>query len=346
MRAAIQTGIRAVEVREVAEPVAPAGYAVIRPRVAGICGSDLHPYHDRAEPQALPDGHEIAGEVTALPADYSGPARVGDLVAVDTICLGAACGTCAQCHAGQPFHCPSRRDGPRLGGGFAELLARKPAGLFPLPAAVSAEQGALVEPLAVGVHAVRWARMEPGARVVIIGAGTIGLMTLLAARALGAGAVHILARHEHQAALAAALGATTVVRAGGQEAIAAVRDLTEGAGADLVVETVGGHDGETVNLAWELARRQGTVAVLGIFPERVPTDLLRPVMREIWATFPICYGVIDGRHDFEVAIELIGSGRAPVEGLVTHRFPLAAAPAAFRTAADKTTGSVKVQLQI
>jgi threonine dehydrogenase-like Zn-dependent dehydrogenase len=155
--------------------------------------------------------------------------------------------------------------------------------------------------------------------------------------------VHLLARHEHQVALARDLGATTALRAEGAAAIEAVRDLTGGVGADLVIETVGGH-GETVDLAWELARVQGTVAVLGIFPDRVPVNLLRPVLRELWATFPICYGTIDGRHDFEVAIELIAAGRAPVERLVTHRFPLEDAPEAFRTAADKGTGSVKVQL--
>jgi threonine dehydrogenase-like Zn-dependent dehydrogenase len=205
------------------------------------------------------------------------------------------------------------------------------------------EQGALVEPLAVGVHAIRWARMPAGARVVVVGAGTIGLVTLLAARGLGAGEVHVIARHPHQAALAEALGAASVIRADGAKAIEAVRDATSGTGADLTVETVGGH-GDTLSLAWELTRIQGTVAVLGIFPDRVPVDLFRPVMREVWATFPICYGVIDGRHDYEVAIDLIALGRAPVERLVTHRFPLEEAPAAFRTAADKATGSVKVHL--
>jgi threonine dehydrogenase-like Zn-dependent dehydrogenase len=343
MYAAIQTGIHAIEVRELPLPERPADWALVQTRASGICGSDLHPYHERAEAQSLPDGHEVAGEILALPDTYTGPLRPGDLVAIDTICLGLACGTCAFCRAGQPFHCPSRNDPPRRGGAFAELLTRQVAGLYPLPPGVTAEQGALVEPLAVGVHAIRWARMAEGASVVVIGAGTIGLMTLLAARALGAGAVHVLARHDHQATLASALGATTVLRAEGREAIAAVRDLTGGAGADLVVETVGGHS-DTVNLAWELARIQGTVAVLGIFSGRVPIDLLRPVVRELWATFPICYGVIDDRHDFDVAIDLIASGRAPVERLVTHRFPLQAAPEAFRTAADKATGSVKVQL--
>jgi len=343
MRAAVQTGLRTLEVRDLPAPAPGAGEALVRVHTAGICGSDLHPYHGRAEPQSLPDGHEVSGEVVALPADYHGPLRPGDLVALDTICLGVACGACALCRAGQPFHCPARTSGPRRGGGFAELIARKTAGLFRLPPGLTAEQGALVEPLAVGVHAVRWARLPAGASVAIIGAGTIGLMTLLAARALGAGPVHVLARHAHQAALAEALGATVVLPAEPATAIEQVRAATGGRGVDLVVETVGGH-ADTVNLAWELARVQGTVAVVGIFSERVPVDLLRPVIRELWATFPICYGVIDGRHDFDVAIELIAAGRAPVERLVTHRLPLDAAPAAFRIAADKTTGSVKVHL--
>jgi threonine dehydrogenase-like Zn-dependent dehydrogenase len=208
---------------------------------------------------------------------------------------------------------------------------------------MTAEQGALVEPLAVGVHAVRWARVSAGSSVAVVGAGTIGLMTLIAARALGAGPIHVLARHQHQAQLAESLGATTVTRAEGAEAIERVGQLTDGRGVDYVFETVGGH-GTTVDLSWELARVQGTVAVIGIFLHPVPVNLLRPVIRELWATFPICYGVVDGRHDFDITIELIASGRAPVERLVTHRFPLEAAAEAFRTAADKSTGSVKVQI--
>lgn len=345
MLAVLQTGVRTVEVRDIPEPVPDADAALVRVRAVGICGSDLHRYHERAEPETLPWGHEVAGEVIRLPPDYVGPARVGDLVTLDTICLGVACGSCAVCRAGFPFHCAVRRDAPRLSGGFAELIERWPAGLFPLPPGLTAEQGALVEPLAVGVHAVRWARMPAGANVVVIGAGTIGLTTLMAARALGAGAVHVVARHPHQAALASALGATTVLPDEPAAAIEQVRDLTGGLGADLVVETVGGH-GDTINLAWELTRPQGTVAVLGVFPERVPVDLLRPLMGEVWVTFPACYGVIDGRHDYAVAIELIADGRAPVDRLVTDRFPLAEAPAAFQAAADKSTGSVKAHLAV
>jgi threonine dehydrogenase-like Zn-dependent dehydrogenase len=343
MLAALQTGIRSIAMAEIPPPRPEPDGALVRVLASGICGSDLHPYHDRAEPQSLPDGHEVAGEVVWLPDDYAGPVRRGDLVALDTVCLGSACGACEFCRQGQPFHCPARGTLPRRGGGFAEYLVRRPAGLFRLPDGVTPEQGALIEPLAVGVHAVRWARMAPGSRVVILGAGTIGLMTLLAARALGAGSVAITARHPHQAALAAALGADAVLPDEPAAALERVQQLTDGRGADLVIETVGGH-ADTANLAWEVARRQGTVAIVGIFPGRVPVDLLRPVMRELWATFPICYGVVDGRHDFEVAIDLVASGRAPVERLVTHRFPLAEAPAAFQVAADKASQSIKVHL--
>jgi threonine dehydrogenase-like Zn-dependent dehydrogenase len=341
MRAALQTGIRTIEVREIPEPAPTPETALLRVRTTGICGSDLHPYHERAEPETVPRGHEVCAEVLTLPDGYGGPVKVGDVVAVDGV-AGMACGTCDTCRAGQMFHCQVRQSTPSTGGGFGELMRRRPAGLFTLPPGLTPEHGALVEPLAVGVHSLRYPRMQPGASVVIIGAGTIGLTTLIAARGLGAGDVHVIARHPHQAALARELGATTVIPDDPATAIEQVRSLT-GLGADLVVETVGGH-ADTLNLAWEIVRPQGTVSVLGVFPARVPIDLMRPLQNEVWVTFPVCYGIIDGRHDYEVAIDLIARGRAPIDRLVTSRFPLAEAPQAFRSAADKTTGSVKVHL--
>ena len=186
--------------------------------------------------------------------------------------------------------------------------------------------------------------MAQGSTVVIVGAGTIGLMTLLAARALGADKVHVVARHAHQAAAAKTFGATTAVQAEGADSVSLIRELTDGVGADLVVEAVGRH-AEPLELAWQLVRPQGSLAVLGIFPQPVLLNLMRPVLREVSITFPICYGVIDGRHDFEVAIEIIASGRVTIDGLVTHRFPLEQAAAAFQTAADKSSGSLKVHIR-
>ena len=342
MRAAIQNGLSEIDVRDVPAPGRDG--ALVRVVAAGVCGSDLHEYLRRSQPQTLPDGHEVAGEVVSLPNAYAGPIRIGDLVAIDTICHGRACGTCVFCRAGQTFHCLERDRTAGWGGAFADFIRRHPAGLFRLPPGMSAEQGALVEPLAVGVHAIRRARMARGATVVIVGAGTIGLMTLLAARALGADKVLVVARHAHQAAAAKTFGATTAVQAEGADAVSLIRDLTDGVGADLVIEAVGRHP-EPLELAWQLVRPQGSIAVLGIFPQPVLLNLMHPILREVSITFPICYGVIDGRHDFEVAIEIIASGRAGTDGMVTHRFPLEQAAAAFQTAADKSHGSLKVHIR-
>jgi threonine dehydrogenase-like Zn-dependent dehydrogenase len=342
MRAAIQTGLSEIDVRDVADPGRDG--ALVRVVAAGVCGSDLHEYLQRDQPQSLPDGHEVAGEVVSLPRAYTGPIRIGDLVAIDTICHGKACGACVLCQAGQTFHCLDRNRTPALGGAFAEFIQRRPAGLFRLPSGMSAEQGALVEPLAVGIHAIRRSRMVQGSTVVIVRAGTIGLMALLAARALGAGKVHVVARHAHQAAAARAHGATSAVQAEGAEAVALIREVTDGSGADLVVEAVGRH-AESLELVLQLVRPQGTVAVLGIFPQPVRLNLMPAILSEVSMTFPICYGVIDGRHDFEVAIEIIASGRVATEGMVTHRFALEEAAAAFRTAADKSSGSLKVHIR-
>lgn len=346
MRAALRIGRRQLALADLPAPTLEPGTAIVRVRAAGICGSDLHLYHGRDDADRLPMGHEVAGEVTALaPRPGEAPTvRVGDRVAVDTICYGRACGECEWCRAGLPFHCQQKRRGDDWGGAFAHYLKRDLRGLFPLPANVSDAEGALVEPLAVGVHALRQAGLAASEPVAIIGAGTIGLTALLAARALGAGPVYVLARHAHQAASAQALGAAGT--AWGEPA-AAVRALREQLGpgrAPLVLEAVGGQ-ADSLNQAWALLRPRGRVAVLGVFTGRVPVDLEQPLGLEAQVLFPVCYGSQDGRADFAVAIDLIASGAAPVAKLLTHRFPLEAAPAAFSTAADKATGAIKVQLE-
>ena len=348
MRGAVRTGARRVEVVDLPRPRLEPGTAVVRVHASGICGSDLHVYRHESQRRARPDGHEVAGEVVEVaphPDGAGSQLKPGDLVAIDTICLGRACGACEWCQAGAPFHCQSKRRGDDWGGAFAEYIKRDVRGLFPLPAGMTVAQGALVEPLAVAVHALRLARLRSDERVAVIGAGTIGLCTLVAARAMGAGEVYLLARHEHQATLGRALGAAEVVIDGSpQRAAERVRDLAGGSGVDLVVETVGG-DQPTLNQAWPMLRRRGRVAVLGLFQQDVPTDLSAPIGKEATVLFPVCYGVIDGRADFQVTVDLIASGKAPVERLMTHQLPLEQAQRAFEIADDKSSGSVKVHLQ-
>jgi (R,R)-butanediol dehydrogenase/meso-butanediol dehydrogenase/diacetyl reductase len=299
---------------------------------------DRHPGSGHVGPLVL--GHEFVGRVTAVGDGVEGFA-VGDRVVTGA---GVACGECEWCHAGRTNLCAHYYTlGLHTDGGLA-THARTPASIcVAVPDECSDDAAAMAQPLAVAMHALNRGRVVRGESVVIIGVGGIGALMVGGASGRGIDGVIAVDVDDGRLATARELGARHTLHAEREDVVAAVRELTGGAGADLVVETVGGH-GDTVDLAWELARIQGTVAVLGIFPDRVPVNLLRPVVRELWATFPICYGVIDGRHDFAVAIELIADGRAPVERLVTHHFPLDDAPEAFRTAADKGTGSVKVHL--
>ena len=214
-----------------------------------------------------------------------------------------------------------------------------------MPDALDDSLGALVAPMAVGVHAMRWLKPEPGASMAILGCGTIGLCSLLAARSLGCERVFITARHPFQAAAAERLGATAVLPIEPAAAAEAVKDLTRGRGVDYVVEAVGGA-ADTLALALQLARRQGKIAVLGIFTGGpMPVDIGLATSKEATIIFPNCYNVSDGRHDFEVAIDVISKQPSAVRSLVTHEFPLGETDRAFATAADKTSGSIKVQVR-
>ena len=329
---------------ELPEPQLEPGTALVRIRACGICGSDLHSYRrgTREDPPGYWWGHEAAGEVVdLLPHPGKEPrVRIGDLVTVDPP-LARACGLCAWCLSGAPVHCENKRGGDDWTGMYAPLAKRDVRGLFPLAGSMSARLGALVEPLAVSVHAVRLAGMKEGARVAVLGAGTIGLTALIAARGLGAAEVYVTARHRHQAELASALGADKVLPEDPEESERALADFTSGAMADLVIETVGG-TAPTVNQAFRLVRRRGTVAILGLFEHAVPLEVGRALNREATAIFPLCYGSFDGVPDFRVAIDLIAAGKTGIERLATHFYPLSDAVEAFRTADDKGSGSIKV----
>ena len=347
MLGVVRRGAREIELTELPEPQVEPGTALLRIRACGICGSDLHSYRrgEREEPPGYWWGHEAAGEVVEMiPHPGEEPrVRVGDLVTIDPP-LARACGACGWCLDGAPVHCDNKRGGAGWTGMYAPFAKRDVRGLFPLRGTMDARAGALVEPLAVSVHAVRLARMKEGARVAVLGAGTIGLTALIAARGLGAAEVYVTARHPHQAALAKELGASEVLPEGIEESERALAEFTSGAMADLVIETVGG-TAPTVGQAFRLVRRRGTVAILGLFEGPVALDVGRALNREATAVFPICYGSFDGVADFEVAINLIAAGETGIEKLATHFYPLTDAAEAFRTADDKSTGAIKVLLE-
>ena len=278
MKAALHDGKGSMRITDVARPVLGPGDALIRIRSAGICGSDLLNYAGRSIPEEIPGGHEEAGEIMEV-GDGVDPARIGQRVAVEGAAHGLACLKCWYCRTGQYFLCADLATDE--GGSFAEYMKRGAVGCYPLPDTVSWEEGALVEPLSVAVHSVRRGEMSGGETVVVLGAGTIGLCAVAAARALGAGTVIVTARHSHQADMARRLGADVSVSPEDTELWDAVAEATDGRGADLTLESVGGRSDEILKQAVKVTRKQGRIATMGNFHVPVTLDWMEMVLKEI-----------------------------------------------------------------
>ena len=341
MKAALDDGTGKYVLQQVALPQMYEGAALIRVRQSGICGSDLHMTNARTEAQTLASGHEVAGEVIELPAGEK-RLRVGDRVALETIGAGRACLRCHYCRFGQYRHC--RDLAPETGGGFAEYMTRKPEGLFKLPDSLDWVDGALVEPMAVSVHALRYVGMKPGDIVGVTGAATIGLSAIAAACAFGAKKVIASAKYPHQAAAARKMGADVVTGPDGDEFEDACREASGGLGADIVLESVGGHQTVALHQAVRATRPQGKTVNLGGIKVPMEIDLLDPLLREISIVSVSCYDVIDGIHDYEVAIDLLASGKVPYREIVTHKNSLDDIQDGFAAAYDKSSGSIKVHI--
>jgi 2-desacetyl-2-hydroxyethyl bacteriochlorophyllide A dehydrogenase len=207
---------------------------------------------------------------------------------------------------------------------------------------MSYEEGALVEPLAVGVRALAQARATHQDRVLVIGGGTIGLLCLAVAKANGVKEALITVKYPQQARLARELGADQVIDITQGDVRDFIKEHTKGLGVDAVVETVGA--AETFDDALATVRRRGTVVLVGGYYKPLEVNLGRIVHSEAIVTGSNCYGYSGLITDFEAAIDLIATGKVAATKIVTHRFPLDEITQAFAVAADKELGAVKVHV--
>jgi L-iditol 2-dehydrogenase len=340
MKAAIYDDIQQIGLREV-EYMKPApGYVVVDTRCTGICGSDLHSYFGNwNQSHTLASGHETCGIVAEIGEGVTG-LRPGDKVTAECF---SHCGQCVFCRTGDYNHCRQRKwISYESHGGFAEYTTLHASGLFKLPEQMSFEEGALVEPLAVSYRAMARAEVTSRDRIAIIGGGTIGQLCLAAAKAMGVRETLITVKYEQQARLAAELGADHIVHIGQVDPKAYVEEMTQGYGVDAVIETVGG--AQNFNDALAMARRQGVVVLVAGYYKPLEVNLAPLVWSEVRVTGSNCYAYTGMETDFQAAIELISSGKVAATRLVTHRFPLTEISQAFKVAADKHSGVVKVHV--
>src|SRR5499427_3386363 len=298
MQAAFCRGAGNVVLDDVERPTPGAGEVVVRVRNCGICGSDLHWYHDQMMIPSVCPGHEISGEVADVGPGVTN-LQAGDAVALEGI---ASCGRCRYCSTGEYQRCPRVLVvGMTIPGGFAEYVKMPARHCFRVPAGVDFATAALSEPLGVAVHGVRLAGLEIGQQVAVLGAGTIGLMAVVAARAGGAGEIIVTARRPQQKAAALALGADRVVDDADPSGL--LGDAID-APIDLVVETVGG-TADTLDTAVAACRPGGIICVLGAFTGSPTFPALFVLAKELRIQGSFVYSRAGARADFDIVLDIL-----------------------------------------
>ena len=336
MKAAVFSGPGTLNVVDRKMPEPAPGWVRIGVSAVGICGSDLHIFGGIiGDPTGLQPGHEVAGVIDGLGDGVT--LATGTKVALEPL---TSCGRCFQCTTGHRNRCAQHRlFGVTARGGMTEYLSVPADCLHTLPADLNDNVAALAEPMAVCVRGTRRARIELGDRVAVLGAGTIGLLSVLTAREAGASEVFVTARHPHQRALAQSLGATRV--------FANIDEMVDGIGPqsmDVVVETVGGKS-DALTEAVSVVARGGTIAMLGVFEGSPRIPGLPFADRELTLVGSYCYGRDARVGDFAHGTTLLAKHRGVLPQLVTHRFKLDEVARAYAAAADKRSGSIKVQIE-
>lgn len=326
MRAAVFKGPgRPLEIETLPDPVPIEGELVIKVGNCGICGSDLHITDGHGSIQVSPGqilGHEFAGEIVAMGRGVQG-FKVGDLI---TAMPTTGCGTCVACLKGEPKWCAQRGS---MQGGFGEYLRTKATSAVRLGAEMSLEDGALVEPLAVGLHGVERARMKIGDRVLVIGAGPVGLAAVYWARRRGAGRIAVTASSTRRAGMSLAMGATCFVPP--SESPAEDVDEALGGAPDIVFECVG-VPGMIARSCYHV-KPTGKVVVLGFCTEPDQWNPVEPLFKEIEVIFAVLYSI----KDFQVCVDTLNAGSIEPRTMITDRISLDETPAMFEALRQRTT---------
>ncbi|MFT2719048.1 NAD(P)-dependent alcohol dehydrogenase [Deinococcus sp. A31D244] len=334
-------------------PVSPPGAREVRVRVTrvGVCGSDVHYFsHGRIGPFVVNGplvlGHEVSGVVDAVGESVT-RVRPGDRVALEP---GVPCRRCGYCRAGAYNLCPDMAfmATPPVDGALSEYLNWPDDFVYPVPGSVSDDAAALLEPLAVGVWAVRKGGVRPGDSVAVLGAGPVGCTTVMAARAAGATTVIAVDLEDFRLDLARRVGATHTFNARTGDALAFIRELGAArdglplshGGVDVAFETAGSLPTTRLTLA---APKPGGVAVLvGLPPDpEVSLDIVSAASREVTLR-----GVFRYANCYPAAAQLVASGAANLDALVTHRFPFGQTPQAFEFADREKRTSMKVMIDV
>lgn len=316
-RAAYMTGIRKLEMRDIGIPEVKEDEVLVKLEYVGICGSDIHYLENGRIGDFVVEGdfilgHECAGVVTETGRGVKA-LKAGDRVALEP---GITCGKCKYCKEGKYNLCPDVAflATPPYMGAFTNYIAYPENMAFLLPENVTTREGALIEPLAVGIHAANQGSVKLGDSVMILGAGCIGLVTMLACKACGAGSITVVDLIPKRLAYAKKLGADAVIDAGKSDLLAELGKLGLAGGADVVFETAG--TAKTVEQTASLVARGGRIVLVGMAPEDVVEyNIMQVITKEAEIRSVFRY-----RNIYPAAIQAVSKGMIPIAEIVTHEY--------------------------
>ena len=343
MKVAVMEGIGKMGFEERNIPSPRADEVLVKLEYVGICGSDLHYYETGAigdyvvEPPFVL-GHEPGGVVVEVGADVR-HLQVGDRVALEP---GKTCGHCEFCKQGKYNLCPDVVffATPPVDGVFQEYVAHEADLCFKLPDNVSTLEGALIEPLAVGFHAAIQGDAHLGQKAVVMGAGCIGLVTMMALKARGVSRVYVVDIMEKRLEKALELGADGVINAAKEDVVERAAQLTDGKGMDLAVETAGTEI--TTRQAIQIVKKGSNIVLVG-YSRTGEMTLPMSLALDKELTFKTVFRY---RHIYPMAIDAVASGKVNLKGIVTDTFSLEEAQKAMDYSVNNKADIVKAVIKI
>ncbi|MCX8170377.1 MAG: NAD(P)-dependent alcohol dehydrogenase [Candidatus Bathyarchaeota archaeon] len=342
MKAAVLYKPFDMRIEDVDVPQISAREVLVRVKRVGVCGSDVHFYcHGRIgsfivdRPLIL--GHECSGEAVEVGKDVKN-ISVGERVVVEP---GFTCGVCEYCRSGRYNLCPSVRfyGAPPYNGAFAEYVSAPAENVYSMPKNMTYEEGAMIEPLAVGLMAAKRGGVSVYDSVAIFGAGPIGLLALQAAKSHGVIDVFSIDIVDYRLNRALKMGAKSVINASRENIVEQIMDLTNNRGVDVVIEASGSP--RALQQALDVVKPGGRIVLVGYPLVEVPLAVDKILMKELDIR-----GVHRYANVFPTAIKIVSSGMVDVKSLVTHVFPLERIVEGFNVHMNKIGDPIKVQIEI
>jgi L-iditol 2-dehydrogenase len=339
MQQAILREPQKVEFRQVPKPSPRVGQVLLQVKRIGVCGSDIHAYYGKHPYISCPivQGHEFSGEVAAIGSGVRG-IKTGDRV---TVRPQLTCGSCYPCTHGNYHICNELKViGCQAEGAAQEFIAVPQGLVFKLPAKLDYDSGAMVEPVAVGVHAVGRLGSVEGKKVLVLGAGPIGNLTAQAARGLGAQAVMLTDVNDFRLSIARECGIEGKANPAREDLAAAVKTFFGPDGADAILECVGVK--KTVEQAISLARKGTDIVIVGVFGKKPTVDIGLVQDKELRLIGTLMYKA----EDYRTAIELIRAGRVNLKSLMTTHFAFKDYGKAYKYIEENRDRTMKVFIDL